>query len=144
MSPIETLAQLDQRWPGFIEMMKSLSGVSDEKINFSHLVEMNERICGDQEGLEMLLHSLFQLSRSGDKADMDWLIENGFVNQGLLDDVARVQDLRLARISGDLEEKDILLIDEEIEKVLNRIESRGERAQKSVSSGLCRLSEIIL
>lgn len=117
---IEDFELLKQRWPGILNIVKAINGF-DVDCSYEELLELNEQISSDPEGMEIATRATMKLMEGFEDQDpkvRKWLEENGFVSQKAID------------------------AQKEMDEILEAIESEEYHTQKELDAMAKRLLDI--
>ena len=83
---IETLEELNRRWPGFFELIRTKNGYETD-LRYADLMRVQLQMDTDEEGMQRFVGAmqLVLRDRSTDPELQRWLEETGFVEKHIVD-----------------------------------------------------------
>ena len=102
LDPIATLTALNDRWPGFFDVIRSMNGWPVEGMTYDKILAVNVAMLGDDVGLAMLNAATALIMASEDPTHRKWREEAGFVSRATLEASKRLDAAIAAHNEGTL------------------------------------------
>lgn len=139
---VKSLKSLDERWPGFFDLVKVQNGFEVEGFGYEDLMRINEMIIKDEQGIEIFARSMMRLMHESAITPevARWLEDNGFVAKevvDLRDTIERIESEIHTLNSDDHERrKELSRSLDDCRKKAERVLNHGTRNMSKGFSGL--------
>ena len=142
---IKVLEALNEKWPGFFDMIRAQNGYKVENFSYQDLMRINQMMINDEEGMETFVRAMMSLQqdRELDPGISRWFEDNGFVEKRIVDLKRKLEGLSSQIVSGDLPDEERRILVEELEEVRRRSNLVAEKGARNIGKSFLGLRTIL-
>lgn len=142
---IQALQGLNERWPGFFDLVRTQNGYEVEDFTYEDMMRVNTLMLQDEDGMEILVRSMMQLMQASqlDPKVAQWFEDNGFIQQSV---VALKQSLKTAeeRLNDpNISEEERVELTSELLEAKKQADTVRQRTASSMGKGLMGLRTLL-
>lgn len=142
---IRTLEDLNERWPGFFDMIRAQNGYEVESFSYQDLMRVNEAMLNDEEGMETFVRAMMSLQqdRALDPEISRWFEDNGFVEKRTVDLKRKLESLKDQILTGQISDEERNELTRELKEVQKRSRLIAEKGAKNMGRSFLGLRTIL-
>ena len=145
---LQSLEKLDKRWPGFFNMMRFFNGHEVPGFGESDLLDLQEKILKDQEGLTDLVRAFMFLMQAesyetSNPEIANWLKSNGFVDKRVINLMTEEQNIHAQLANESMSDTDRKALSEELSKVMRKRDDLSKQLSRNVGRGFAGLNDLL-
>lgn len=142
---IRTLEDLNERWPGFFDMIRAQNGYEVEGFSYQDLMRINEAMLNDEEGMEIFVRTIMSLQRDRafDPEISHWFEDNGFVEKRTVDLKRKLESLKDQILTGQISDEERNKLTRELKEIQRRSKLIAEKGAKNMGRSFLGLRTLL-